>query len=183
MQKLDTNGTFWFVREAKTGKEGWVESDYLDKVVKKADPAEKKKTTTPVKTTATDKKNAKASPTAGGTTTGDKTSAMKINACDMCALECAPKSCSRCHTVGYCSRECQVAHWKAHKVDCKKAVARQQQAEFVKAQMRKEESKRLAQEQQDRENAERKRKAKSVFAQERKARLPCGYVWDTLWVM
>ena len=30
--------------------------------------------------------------------------------------------CSRCKTVWYCSRECQVQHWKQHKKVCKKKV-------------------------------------------------------------
>ena len=28
------------------------------------------------------------------------------------------KSCSRCHAAWYCSKECQTAHWKAHKPIC-----------------------------------------------------------------
>jgi hypothetical protein len=31
-----------------------------------------------------------------------------------------PKRCSRCKQVRYCGRECQLAHWKAHKADCKR---------------------------------------------------------------
>jgi hypothetical protein len=27
--------------------------------------------------------------------------------------------CAKCHSVYYCSRECQVAHWPAHKAECK----------------------------------------------------------------
>ena len=30
----------------------------------------------------------------------------------------AVKLCSQCKVVGYCSRACQVAHWKAHKGVC-----------------------------------------------------------------
>jgi hypothetical protein len=30
------------------------------------------------------------------------------------------KSCSNCKKIKYCSRECQVAHWKQHKIYCKK---------------------------------------------------------------
>lgn len=30
------------------------------------------------------------------------------------------QKCSRCTTVYYCDRECQVADWKSHKVDCKR---------------------------------------------------------------
>ncbi len=31
--------------------------------------------------------------------------------------------CSGCKVVNYCSKECQVGHWRAHKEDCKKAAA------------------------------------------------------------
>ena len=31
------------------------------------------------------------------------------------------KKCGRCHVVFYCSRGCQLAHWKDHKVACKKS--------------------------------------------------------------
>lgn len=30
----------------------------------------------------------------------------------------APKRCSRCRSIAYCNRDCQEAHWKAHKKDC-----------------------------------------------------------------
>jgi hypothetical protein len=30
----------------------------------------------------------------------------------------ALKACTRCQAVHYCNRECQRAHWKAHKKDC-----------------------------------------------------------------
>ncbi|CAJ1949117.1 unnamed protein product [Cylindrotheca closterium] len=32
------------------------------------------------------------------------------------------KDCSRCHQACYCSKECQVANWKEHKVECKACV-------------------------------------------------------------
>lgn len=32
------------------------------------------------------------------------------------------KKCSRCRQIKYCSRECQVEHWKTHKKQCKKAA-------------------------------------------------------------
>jgi hypothetical protein len=35
-----------------------------------------------------------------------------------CASEDASSVCARCHAVRYCSRECQRADWKAHKVAC-----------------------------------------------------------------
>eukprot|EP00730_Choanoeca_flexa_P015540 TRINITY_DN715_c0_g1_i1.p1 TRINITY_DN715_c0_g1~~TRINITY_DN715_c0_g1_i1.p1 ORF type:complete len:178 (+),score=29.26 TRINITY_DN715_c0_g1_i1:35-535(+) len=41
----------------------------------------------------------------------------------MCAnMTCTKKSskrCARCHVYFYCSRECQIANFKAHKHDCK----------------------------------------------------------------
>ena len=33
----------------------------------------------------------------------------------------AMKACGRCRLVAYCSRECQVAHWKKHKGSCQAA--------------------------------------------------------------
>jgi hypothetical protein len=30
------------------------------------------------------------------------------------------KRCQHCKQARYCGRECQTAHWKAHKVDCKR---------------------------------------------------------------
>lgn len=33
------------------------------------------------------------------------------------------KSCSRCKTVKYCSKECQTSHWREHKGECKKRAA------------------------------------------------------------
>jgi len=42
--------------------------------------------------------------------------------CAHCGKGNAPqKRCSRCLSVVYCGRECQVAHWKAHKKACKAA--------------------------------------------------------------
>ena len=38
--------------------------------------------------------------------------------CQVCGLA-GPKQCGKCHTAQYCSREHQVAHWKAgHKKEC-----------------------------------------------------------------
>jgi hypothetical protein len=42
------------------------------------------------------------------------------------AVESCPKAfkrCSRCHSVVYCSRDCQLAAWPSHKRDCKRTVA------------------------------------------------------------
>jgi len=40
--------------------------------------------------------------------------------CARCGKEGAPSRCSRCKTFKYCNRECQVAHWPAHKSSCSK---------------------------------------------------------------
>ena len=52
---------------------------------------------------------------------------------DICCAKCgkvgAKKICGRCGVVRYCSRECQVAHWKAgHKRECGSAAAADQSA-------------------------------------------------------
>merc|ERR1712087_242685 len=48
----------------------------------------------------------------------------KLRLCDSCGKLETKKgemlACSKCHKVTYCSKECQIAHWKAHKSDCKK---------------------------------------------------------------
>ena len=41
-----------------------------------------------------------------------------------CASEEASSVCGRCEAVRYCSRECQVADWKAHKAACARADVR-----------------------------------------------------------
>jgi hypothetical protein len=33
------------------------------------------------------------------------------------------KACAKCKTVKYCSKECQVTHWREHKRDCKRNAA------------------------------------------------------------
>ena len=43
--------------------------------------------------------------------------------CAFCGKKDAPQRCSRCKSVCYCGRECQVGHWKAHKAGCKLAAA------------------------------------------------------------
>ena len=45
-----------------------------------------------------------------------------------CCANCGKKStelkqCSRCKSVAYCSRDCQVAHYKVHKKPCLKTAA------------------------------------------------------------
>ena len=42
------------------------------------------------------------------------------NGCENCGISAINlRACSRCKAVSYCSRECQVAHWKAgHKAAC-----------------------------------------------------------------
>lgn len=39
--------------------------------------------------------------------------------CAGCGKECEARLCARCCAVGYCSRECQKAHWRVHKNQCK----------------------------------------------------------------
>jgi hypothetical protein len=42
------------------------------------------------------------------------------------AVESCPKAfktCARCHSVVYCSRDCQLAAWPSHKRDCKRLAA------------------------------------------------------------
>ncbi|KAL4477620.1 hypothetical protein ABPG74_002770 [Tetrahymena malaccensis] len=51
--------------------------------------------------------------------------------CELCKKE-ATKRCSQCKTVWYCTRECQVAHWKDHKVSCKKIVKENKEKELRK---------------------------------------------------
>ncbi|MCE5293327.1 MAG: zinc finger MYND domain-containing protein [Chlamydiales bacterium] len=41
-----------------------------------------------------------------------------INYCGACEKANASKLCGKCKKVNYCNRECQVAHWAAHKVFC-----------------------------------------------------------------
>ncbi len=46
---------------------------------------------------------------------------IKKNSCVKCGKEDGLSACSRCKVTLYCSRECQVAHWKdGHKAECKK---------------------------------------------------------------
>jgi radical SAM protein with 4Fe4S-binding SPASM domain len=42
------------------------------------------------------------------------------------------RQCSACKKVYYCSAECQKAHWKVHKADCKKEQALQTLAALAK---------------------------------------------------
>jgi len=44
----------------------------------------------------------------------------KVKNCGACGKEQLGKRrhCSACHNVAYCNRECQLAHWKAHKPVC-----------------------------------------------------------------
>ena len=45
---------------------------------------------------------------------------MKKQPCANCKLKVGSRLCSACHQIGYCSRECQKAHWKVHKAECKR---------------------------------------------------------------
>ena len=45
-----------------------------------------------------------------------------VRACALCGkseVDCELKSCGNCKIVKYCSRDCQVGHWKGHKAFCK----------------------------------------------------------------
>ena len=57
---------------------------------------------------------------------GSDNSIQLMNECHICA-QCQSqatltpyKICGNCHTVRYCSRDCQKQHWHIHKADCKK---------------------------------------------------------------
>lgn len=43
---------------------------------------------------------------------------MEIQTCDNCGKTNAKSQCSRCKSVYYCNRECQIACWKKHKKIC-----------------------------------------------------------------
>jgi len=45
----------------------------------------------------------------------------KNRLCTQCQMPGANFSCSRCKTAFYCGRECQVANWKRHKLECRGA--------------------------------------------------------------
>jgi len=44
-----------------------------------------------------------------------------LRECGQCGKEEDLQNCSRCKVIAYCSRECQLAHWKQHKLVCKKS--------------------------------------------------------------
>jgi len=48
-------------------------------------------------------------------------STRKCGACEVQKTSQQMMKCSGCHVVAYCSRECQLADWKAHKPVCNKA--------------------------------------------------------------
>ena len=53
-----------------------------------------------------------------------------LSSCDHCAQALtkeAGKQCSSCKSAVYCSADCQRAHWKAHKTDCKRITKERQQ--------------------------------------------------------
>ena len=46
----------------------------------------------------------------------------QVQNCEACGMASPElKRCSACHRAGYCSRQCQVQHWPAHKAACKAA--------------------------------------------------------------
>ena len=48
--------------------------------------------------------------------------------CGKCQKE-AFKRCSKCKSIWYCSRECQVSHWPEHKEGCNKKSKQLKEAE------------------------------------------------------
>lgn len=52
-------------------------------------------------------------------TVGRPSAGYKDKVCAACGKKATGGSCARCHQVSYCSKECQRAHWKVHKPDCK----------------------------------------------------------------
>ena len=46
--------------------------------------------------------------------------ALQMDTCARCRRQDQLKLCSRCRTVKYCSKECQISGWKAHKAKCRK---------------------------------------------------------------
>ena len=55
---------------------------------------------------------------------------MRCSHCD--AATPGLKQCSGClGNVFYCGKDCQVAHWKTHKLDCKKAAAEKKEREAL----------------------------------------------------
>ena len=46
-----------------------------------------------------------------------------LSICAVCGVA-ASKACAKCKFVGYCSRDCQVAHWSTHKKTCKKGASK-----------------------------------------------------------
>lgn len=46
-----------------------------------------------------------------------------MSSCLQCDSEQATKRCASCKVVGYCSRECQIAHWSIHKTFCSSLLA------------------------------------------------------------
>ena len=43
-----------------------------------------------------------------------------MDTCARCRRQDQLKLCSRCRAVKYCSKECQISGWKAHKAKCRK---------------------------------------------------------------
>ena len=42
-----------------------------------------------------------------------------LPSCEVCKAPEATKKCGQCRVAHYCSKQCQIAHWPAHKTDCK----------------------------------------------------------------
>jgi len=53
-----------------------------------------------------------------------------LNLCEKCGKSATTtKRCGGCKLVRYCSQECQLQDWRAHKVDCKRAKQKQKEEE------------------------------------------------------
>jgi hypothetical protein len=73
-----------------------------------------------------DKKNAKQDPKTG-----------RCSYCNKESPRMELKNCSRCKFVHYCSKECQIADWRAgHKKDCERYKREREQGAAYKAQLR-----------------------------------------------
>lgn len=54
---------------------------------------------------------------------GDFKRPVSLRQCAECDAANAAFRCARCRSISYCSRACQMAHWPAHKRQCKHAAA------------------------------------------------------------
>lgn len=59
-------------------------------------------------------------PTQSQQSSGSRPTEEASNTCATCQKTESLKKCAKCHSITYCSRDCQKAHWKTHKRDCAK---------------------------------------------------------------